>query len=59
MKLINIMKKKLNLWKRFWGKTYRIIETNEIKENTILIYGHRIYVNREEEKNDRRNKRND
>ena len=53
------MKKKLNLWKRFWGKTYRIIDTKEIKENTVLIYEHRIYVNREEEKNDRRNKRND
>lgn len=35
--------KKLNFWKKFWGKRYRIYKNNkEVKE--ILIYKHQIYI---------------
>lgn len=38
------MKKLLWLWKRFWGREYRIIYTDKLIKNRVLVYGHKIYV---------------
>ena len=38
------MKKLAWIWKCFWGKKYKIIETNNLKDNEILIYHYKIYV---------------
>lgn len=39
----------LNLWKKFWGKTYRIYKNNKMVCE-ILIYHHKIYIIKEDEK---------
>lgn len=36
------MKHKINFWKRFWGKNYRLIKNGEVV-NEILVYGHKVY----------------
>lgn len=40
------MKKLLWLWKRFWGTTYYIEYDDHLKENEVLVYGHKIYIKR-------------
>lgn len=35
----------LNLWKKFWGRKYRIIYVKEgLEENEVLFLGHKIYI---------------
>ena len=31
-------------WKCFWGRKYFITYTDKLKEDEILIKGHRIYI---------------
>lgn len=38
------MNKLIWLWKKFWGRTYYIIYTDKLKDNEILVHGHRIYI---------------
>lgn len=39
-----ILKKMSWYWKCFWGRKYFIKYTDELEEDTILVYGHRIYI---------------
>ena len=41
------MKKIIWLWKKFWGKRYRIKYTDKLKSNEILVYSHKIYIGKE------------
>lgn len=41
------MKKIMWLWKKFWGKRYRIKYTNKLKVNEILVYSHQIFIGKE------------
>lgn len=42
---------KINLFKKFWGKRYRIIEVDKgLKDNEILIFGHKIFIKRRNKK---------
>ncbi|MDD7102559.1 MAG: hypothetical protein SOZ06_03535 [Candidatus Faecenecus gallistercoris] len=41
------MKKLLWLWKKIWGTKYRIVYTEELHEDEVLFYGHKIYVGKE------------
>lgn len=43
------MKKLIWLWKRFWGKKYYIVYTNNICNNEVLVYGHKIYLKKGDE----------
>lgn len=38
------MKKLIWIWKRFWGKQYRIVYTDKLKENEILVFNHTFYI---------------
>ena len=38
------MKKLIWLWKRFWGRKYYIVYTDELRENEALFYNHKIYI---------------
>lgn len=41
------MLKRLKWWLiRFWGRKYFITHTDKLKRDEILIFGHRIYVNK-------------
>lgn len=41
------MKKLIWLWKRFWGKRYRVIYTKELRKDEVLFYGHKIFIGKE------------
>ena len=38
------MKKLKFLWMRFWGKKYYIVYTDNLKENEIVFYRHKIFI---------------
>lgn len=38
------MKRLMWIWKRFWGNIYHIEYSNELKNNEILVYGHKIII---------------
>ncbi len=38
------MKKLIWIWKRIWGREYRIIYTNKLTKDRILFYRHKIYI---------------
>ncbi len=40
------MKKLIWLWKCFWGTKYYIEYNENLKENEVLVYGHKIYIKR-------------
>ncbi len=40
------MKKLIWLWKKFWGVRYRIVCTEELREDEVLFYNHKIYIGR-------------
>lgn len=37
------MKRLIWSFKKFWGRKYRIIYTNQLPKDEILICGHKIY----------------
>lgn len=41
------MKKIMWLWKKFWGKRYKIVYTEKLRENEVLFYGHKIFIGKE------------
>ncbi len=41
------MKKIMWIWKKFWGTRYKIVYTDELCENEVLFYGHKIFIGKE------------
>lgn len=40
------MKKLLWLWKCFWGTKYFVTYTDRLKDDEILVFGHKIYISK-------------
>lgn len=38
------MKRLIWLWIRFWGRKYYIVYTEELRDNEVLFYNHKIYI---------------
>lgn len=38
------MNKIKKIWISFWGKKYRIIYSDNLKENEVLVYRHKVYL---------------
>ena len=38
------MKRLINIWRNFWGRKYKIIYSDKLKENEVLIYRHKIFI---------------
>ena len=42
------MKKLIDIWRNFWGRKYKIIYSDKLKENEVLVYRHKIFVKKGE-----------
>lgn len=38
------MNKIKKIWISFWGKKYKIIYSDKLRENEVLIYRHKIFI---------------
>ena len=43
-----MIKKIMNLWRNFLGKKYKVIYSDNLKENEVLVYRHKIFVKKGE-----------
>jgi hypothetical protein len=43
---MNLLKNLKWLWISFWGRKYFIKYTDNLKEDEILVHGHKVYISK-------------